>query len=215
MPIFHTVYNLYSTGLVDENLTRSLFWIIYQKIGLGTFVLVSGVSFVLSTQHGLNWSKLTKRIVKLAVIACSISFATWLFMSDKFVRFGVIHFFTVALILAPAFRAWRYWLLIPGTVIIGVYLYFGHGGVLHSYWWYPSGLMTNRPASIDYIPLAPWFGVFLVGMACGFLLEGKHMRSEPTRWMMPIIWLGKHSLPFYLIHQVVIFGFLSGIALLI
>ena len=50
MPIHHTVYNLYTTGIVAEQLTKNWFWVMYQKLGLGTFVFVSGMAFILSTQ---------------------------------------------------------------------------------------------------------------------------------------------------------------------
>jgi uncharacterized membrane protein len=74
--------------------------------------------------------------------------------------------------------------------------------------------MSGRPPSADYIPLIPWFGVFLLGMTAGQFLPISS-RSEPKRWMQPIIWLGQHSLPFYLLHQLVVVGALYGIALLV
>ncbi|MBO1256018.1 DUF1624 domain-containing protein [Alteromonas sp. 5E99-2] len=215
MPIFHTVYNLYALGLISEPLTRSLFWVVYQKIGLGTFVFVSGMSFILSTQNGVNWPQLNRRLLKLGGIAAAISLITWLVFPDKFVKFGVLHFFTAALLLAPFFKQLKYWALIPAAIILITYAIVGKGGLVSNLWLYPFGLMSHRPSSVDYIPLIPWFGVFLLGMVSAYSLVGRVSKTTPATWMKPLIWLGQHSLFFYIAHQIVVYGVLMAIALLI
>jgi uncharacterized membrane protein len=65
---------------------------------------------------------------------------------------------------------------------------------------------------MDYIPLVPWFGVFLLGMGLANLLPTTFKKTAAKPWMKPIIWLGQHSLSFYIIHQIVVFGLLWTIA---
>jgi len=73
------------------------------------------------------------------------------------------------------------------------------------------GLMTHKPATEDYVPLLPWFGVVLVGISIGWWLLERRMhdlrqisRASP-KWLT---WLGRHSLLVYMIHQPIMMGLL-------
>ena len=37
------------------------------------------------------------------------------------------------------------------------------------------GLMTHKPATEDYVPLFPWFGVVLIGIAVGAWLVSEEL----------------------------------------
>jgi uncharacterized membrane protein len=208
MPIFHTVYNLYVVGLTDIRWTNHIFWQIYQVLGLGTFIMVSGMAFTLSTRKILNWQRLCRRALKLAAIALAITLVTYVAMPERFVKFGVIHFFATTILLAPLLRPFRHWLLIPGLIIIALGLVVTKAGLYPEPWLYITGLMSERPRSMDYIPLVPWFGVFMLGMGLANFLPTSYKKTPVKSWMKPVIWLGKHSLPFYLIHQLVVFALL-------
>lgn len=212
MPLFHTVYNLYVVGLIDSNWTRHSFWQVYQVLGLGTFVLVSGMTFTVSTRKALNWKRLSRRALKLAAIALAISLVTYIAMPERFVRFGVLHFFATTILLAPLLRPLRHWLMIPGLAIIAVGLVVTKAGLYPEPWLYITGLMSERPRSVDYIPLVPWFGVFMLGMGLANFLPTSYKNTPAKNWMKPVIWLGQHSLSFYLIHQLVVFSLLWLIA---
>ena len=75
-------------------------------------------------------------------------------------------------------------------------------------WWV--GLSAINPRSNDYVPLFPWFGAVLVGIAAALARPPGcwrgWRRSTPGRWAKPLIFLGRHSLAFYLIHQPVLIG---------
>ena len=215
MPIFHSVYNLYQFGFTDTAWTKTLFWVVYQKMGLGTFVLVSGMAFTLSTQSGVRWDRILRRVLKLGGIALAITIATYFAEPNKFVRFGVIHFFASVILIAMLVRPLKQWLIIPGAVIIAVAVIVGKGGVDPNPWLYITGLMSNRPSSIDYIPFVPWLGVFMIGMGVANWFRLPDTATQPSKYMKPVIWLGKHSLPFYIIHQVVLYGIFYLIALAI
>lgn len=215
MPIYHTVYNLYVVGLIDSRWTSHLFWQIYQHLGLGTFVLVSGMAFTLSTKNRINWARLLKRVAKLALVAGLISLATYVVMPERFVRFGVLHFFTLTIVIAPLLRPVKQWLVFPGLLIIATGIVVTKAGLYPEPWLYITGLMSDRPSSMDYIPLVPWFGVFLVGMGVAHYLPSRPAGTVAKQWMTPVIWLGKHSLPFYVIHQLVVYAVLWSIAYLI
>ena len=73
------------------------------------------------------------------------------------------------------------------------------------------GLMTYRPATEDYVPLLPWFGVVLVGIGIGsWLLQHRlqalqRISRRSPRWLT---WLGRHSLLVYMVHQPIMVGLL-------
>lgn len=215
MPIYHGVHNLYVVGLTDSQWTKHLFWMIYQKLGLGTFVLVSGMAFVLSTQKGIKWDRISKRAAKLALVACGITLITYLLMPTNFVRFGVIHFFASTIVLASIIRPLNKWLVLPGLSVVIAAFFLPYSGLYPEPALYITGLMSERPRSMDYIPLMPWFGVFMLGMGLAHFLRLPTHHRQPANWMRPIIFLGKHSLVFYLVHLVVVYAILSSIAYLV
>ncbi|MCF3639769.1 heparan-alpha-glucosaminide N-acetyltransferase domain-containing protein, partial [Rhizobium sp. TRM95111] len=73
-------------------------------------------------------------------------------------------------------------------------------------WWV--GLSQTIPRSNDYVPLLPWLGPFLLGMAAARFLAGRLatfdgavMPARPSRWKNLLAAAGRHSLAIYLLHQ--------------
>lgn len=212
MPFYHITYNLYTMGFTQTAWNKTLFWKIWQTTGLSTFILVSGIAFMLSTVKGIRWQRLVKRAGKLGTFAVLISFVTWFVMPEKFVRFGVLHFFTLTVLLAPLFRPLRVGNLLLGAAIVLFYQWMGRSGLFPEPWLYITGMMSERPGAMDYVPLTPWFGVFLLGMGAGSFINSTRPRSLPGNWAKPVIWLGQHSLSFYFLHQALIYGVMAGLA---
>ena len=67
----------------------------------------------------------------------------------------------------------------------------------------------------DYFPLLPWFGIVLLGIFVGQLLYpgGARRFNLPNlgggSGMKELVWLGRHSLIIYLIHQPFLFAILN------
>jgi uncharacterized membrane protein len=74
-----------------------------------------------------------------------------------------------------------------------------------------TGLVTHKPITEDYVPLLPWFGVLLAGLAAGQWLLARRRAwltgALPPR-LRPLAVLGRWSLSFYMLHQPVFFGLL-------
>ena len=72
-------------------------------------------------------------------------------------------------------------------------------------------LITHKPATEDYVPLLPWLGVVMIGIALGHWLSLQQFR--PLRPLIPgsaalAVWMGRHSLLVYMVHQPILIGLL-------
>jgi uncharacterized membrane protein len=70
------------------------------------------------------------------------------------------------------------------------------------------GMMTHKPATEDYVPLFPWLGVVLIGVAVGSLLPRMQRTLAAGDRIAPrwLAWVGRHSLVIYLAHQPILVG---------
>ena len=82
-------------------------------------------------------------------------------------------------------------------------------------WWW-SGLSAITPVSNDYVPVFPFFGMVLLGIAAAQLSRERgwlvylalpQMNQPVARFLR---FLGRHSLVYYLLHQPVMIGLLYG-----
>jgi uncharacterized membrane protein len=73
-------------------------------------------------------------------------------------------------------------------------------------WWI--GLSSVDPRSNDYVPVFPWFGAVLSGIAVAKLATSAGLTARLATVRLPYTWplqfAGRHSLAFYLIHQPVL-----------
>jgi uncharacterized membrane protein len=106
--------------------------------------------------------------------------------------------------LSPLFFRFRTWNAVIGIVFIFM------GWILATIPG-PVGLMVFgiHPLtfwSVDYIPIFPWMGLVLIGMAAGEFAypTGKRrwpLPAVPALALSPLTFLGRHSLVIYLMHQ--------------
>ena len=79
------------------------------------------------------------------------------------------------------------------------------------------GLVTHKPVTEDYVPVLPWLGVMLWGLAAGQWLLARRPRwlggGLPVRmnglWAV-LVWLGRHPLWVYMPHQPLLIGLLRA-----
>jgi uncharacterized membrane protein len=79
------------------------------------------------------------------------------------------------------------------------------------------GLVARKPLTEDYVPLLPWLGVMLCGMAAGqwLLAHARGVLSGPLpRAACGLAWLGRWGLSFYMVHQPVFIGLLAAVVVL-
>jgi len=210
MLAFHTLYLLSYFGIHYTNLQRG-FWLWFAAGG-GTFIFLAGVSLTISRSRTKRMSGFMLRGLKIFAWGMAITLVTWLISRTAYVKFGILHFFGVAFILGPLFLRFRFINLILGIALMAT------GFLLRSVpvdfpWLLWLGLRPPTLPMFDYIPLLPWFGLFLIGMFSGEMLypQGNrrfsiHEFNGPT--ISALTFPGRHPLVIYLLQWPAIIGVL-------
>jgi len=211
MVVFHFCFDLSHFGFADFDFYEDPFWLHARTFILSLFLLLVGVSLVLATRKGINRGRFLRRLGLLVASAALVSVSTWWMFGERVVFFGVLHFIALASVLGLLFVR-RVWVsLVLGAALILL------GNLYASVWfdqpgWRWIGLMTHKPATEDYVPLLPWFGVVLIGIVSGQLalrrvlsaLSGLALENSVTLGLFAFS--GRHSLLIYLLHQPLLFG---------
>lgn len=220
MIAFHLCFDLMYFGVLRVDIYRDPSWVGARVFILVLFLLTMGVSLHLATCRGINWPRFWRRLAFIAAGAGAVSIGTYLVFPRSWIFFGVLHFITVASVLALPFRKGYWSNLILGVVLVAVGLW-----VAHPFFNAPAlnwiGLVTQKPVTEDYVPLLPWFGVVLIGLWLGRLVYGRATmpawatRQHHGRLARALAFAGRHSLLIYLIHQPIMFGALWAVMRLV
>ncbi|QKD03316.1 DUF1624 domain-containing protein [Mesorhizobium loti] len=211
MASYHFTWDLENFHYTDPGLTAFGGWKIYARCIASTFLFLVGVSLFLAHGRQIRWTGFWKRFAMVAVAAIAISAVTWFVTPGGFIFFGILHEIALASLLGLAFlRLPALLTLLVSAVIIVVPFYVSLESFDHPWLWWV-GLSAINPRSNDYVPLFPWFGVVLAGLAVAKLASTSGLLERlasltPGRWANPLLFIGRHSLAFYLIHQPILFG---------
>lgn len=209
MIVFHVTYDLAHFQYLDIDFDREPFWLNFRILIVTLFLCLVGISLQLASRHALNLRRYFRRLGLLTGAAMLVSIGSYLSFPDSFIYFGVLHFIAVASVLGLLFRKFLWMNLVLGVAIIVFGIQF-YAGLFDSPFLYWTGLMSDRPYRVDYVPLLPWFGVVLIGMFLARMIEKHEILSVTgqgsNRIVDTLAWGGKHSLLIYLLHQPLFFG---------
>jgi uncharacterized membrane protein len=214
MVVYHFCFDLALNGWLAADFGDDWRWVAFRVSILGSFLFAAGVSFGLAGRNGFDERRYWRRIATIAGAALLVTVGSATLFPESYIYFGVLHAIAVMSVLGRPLLPLGRWLAPLGLAVIvaGVTVklpVFDHP-LLH---WI--GMMTFRPRTEDYVPLVPWFGAMLVGMACGAVLAEPAavatLSSRIAAWSPPnawrlLPWLGRHSLAIYLLHQPLLLG---------
>jgi len=216
MITFHTLYllNYFDIQFTGVPGMRYGFWWWFPKLTGGTFIFVAGISLTITYSRAKRISGFMLRGLKIFGYGMAITLITWLISRTGYVRFGILHFFGIAFILAPFFTRFRFINLVLGIALMVAGIYLQEQRILVDFpWLLWLGLMPRGFWTMDYWPLLPWFGLLLVGMFCGKLLypQGNrrfniHEFNDPVTSALTLP--GRHPLVIYLAQWPAIIGVL-------
>jgi uncharacterized membrane protein len=214
---FHFTWDLGFFGVVDYDISFAPEGRLLAHGIVSTFLSIVGFSLALATRDGFRPRVFLRRFRWLVGAALLVSLGTLIAMPSQWIFFGVLHCIAVSSLLALPFLRAPLW----GLVILALAVILAPVVVAHPFfdqpWLFFLGLNRVMPETNDYVPLFPWFGVVLLGLAFGrFALAKPAIASFFTRPRLGFLAkrlarLGRFSLPVYLLHQPLLMGALWGL----
>lgn len=218
MVVYHLAYDVH---LLAPQVALDPFhggWRALQVACGSLFLAVVGISFWIAHARAASrgvtgialWRTHVPRAVQVLAAAALVSLATLVALgAQDVVRFGILHLIGVLMLVvlpvAVHLGAWNA-LLGAGVVALGV--------AMDARSEVPGALVLGflpPEKGVDWYPLFPWGGAALVGLAIGALLYPGGHRSRLLRRLpagsaraVRAGEPGRHSLPFYLVHQPVL-----------
>ncbi len=210
MVIYHFCYDLVFLRVVYFDFPNDPFWLGFRYSIVALFLALVGFSLVLATRKTLLSQRAWLRLGWLAVCALLATISSvWLF-PHRFIFFGILHFILLASVLGLGFVRLKSGInLVLGIALMAIGLFVEHAFFNQQPWQF-IGLMTHKPATEDYVPLLPWFGVVLLGIfAAQLSLQKQWLKARPLPAKIKILsWAGRHSLWIYMLHQPILLGVL-------
>ncbi|MFL6626753.1 MAG: heparan-alpha-glucosaminide N-acetyltransferase [Vitreoscilla sp.] len=221
---FHFSFDLDQYGFIRaQNFYEDPFWTTQRLCIVSMFLLGAGAGQAVAVDAGQAWPRFWRRWAQVAGCAVLVSIGSYVMFPRSWINFGVLHGMAVMLLLLrvlgarlPPARLARAPLAFAGVALVAIVA-----------WWLPHvaanrffdtrltdwvGLVTRLPVTEDYVPVLPWLGMMLAGyLGASVLLV--HARAAFTGavplFARPLATLGRWSLSFYMIHQLVLIGALE------
>jgi len=218
MIVFDVLYVLNYLGIQNTGVPGPYhgFWWWISIVNVCVFTILAGVSLTISqARTSRKMSSFMLRGLRIFGWGMVITLLTWLIAPDEYIRFGILHFFGIVFILAPFFLRFRFINLILGAALLAAGIYLLEQGIFVDFpwllWLMPYGFRT-----MDYWPLVPWFGLFLVGMFGGKMLYPQGNRrfnipefSNPVASALTLP--GRHPLVMYIAHWPILIGIMFAL----
>jgi uncharacterized membrane protein len=208
MATYHFTWDLEFFGYAGPGtaLMGPMKW--YARGIASTFLMLAGVSLFLAHGKAVSWPSFRKRFAMVAGAALLITLGTYFAMPRGFIFFGILHQIALGSLIGLAFLRLPAALTLAAAAAMIAAPHFLRNEFFDApaLWWV--GLPAIDPPSNDYVPVLPWTGMVLIGIALAKLAarNGLFERLRPfqagkTRPGKALSLLGRHSLAFYLIHQ--------------
>lgn len=207
MIAYHFAFDLRLFGLARIDFEHDPWWIAARTAIVTAFLLLVGVSLVLAQRAAVPVAAFLRRTLAIAACAAAVSAASYATHPATFISFGILHFIAVASVFARPLAGHPWTALALGAAVLAAGLAWSHPFFdTRATWWI--GFATAKPPTEDYVPLVPWLGVVLAGIALGHALARRAFApvaafAAAPRWLR---FLGRHALAVYMVHQPLMIG---------
>jgi uncharacterized membrane protein len=166
------------------------------------FLALVGVGMVISYYRVLSrgFGKMRaifqqwKRGAMVAGGALLITLATYFYIPENFIWFGILHLIAVSIIFWSFFVEWKWIILVLSLISFWI------GG------WVDFPVMVDVQ-SVDYFPVFPWIGLVGIGVFLGHIFYPNGVQRFEWKFLAgngyakrSVCFLGRHSLAIYMIH---------------
>lgn len=217
MMIYHFTWDLSFLGLIATDIRDIPAWTWFARTIAASFLVLVGVSLALAHRERFDTHGFLRRLAIVAGAAALVSAGTYLVLPASFVFFGILHAIAVGSILALGFLRLPLALVILAAGATLLLPEFFRLDTFSEPWLVWLGLGTQVPPTADFVPVFPWFGFILAGIVLGRGIDPARLAPadllpRPARLLARA---GRNSLTIYLLHQPILFGALSLLAMAI
>ena len=155
--------------------------------------------------------------LQIAGCALLVTISSYIMFPRSFIYFGVLQGMAVMLLISRIVGPRGRWLWAAGLLLIA--LNWIAPWAITEGWWDSAlndkplnwlGLISIKPITEDYVPLVPWLGVMLWGIAAMQWVLNRHaahaLHQADIPALRPLAFLGRWSLSYYMLHQPVMLG---------
>lgn len=212
--LFHLVWDLNLYGYLPQGFASHPLWIAFGRILAATFMALVGVSLVLAFYRQFRPRPFARRLAVIGLSAVAVTVATYFAFPDAFVYFGILHAIFVASLIGALLLRLDVATLAQSGVFVLMAGLMGSFAAFDTRWLAWIGFSSQVPPSNDFVPVFPWFGLTLLGMAIAKhgLEQGWDAylrRRRSTQTTRALAWAGRKSLLIYLVHQPVMLSVLE------
>jgi uncharacterized membrane protein len=218
MVIYHLFWDLSYFRIFPVDVGYDLGWVLFARSILFAFTFLVGVGLVMGHGRGIRWASFWRRWAFLGAGAALITISTLVTFPDTFVYFGVLHAIAAISILALPFLFTPIWLTIVVALAIALLPFVYSNPFFDQKILSWIGFWVVPPPSNDLVPLFPWLGVGLLGVAAmriaqatGFTETLAKLNSS-SALARGLAFLGRWSLLIYLLHQPILMGVITPLA---
>lgn len=200
MIIFHFFFILDFLEIQAHNMDQGA-WRVLARLVQFSFLTLVGISITFSRNN-------TKRGLIVLVAALIITLATYISEPTLYVRFGILHFIAIGILILNPIKKLKYTvLLLAATALLVDYFISQISSANLAL--VILGFQPQNFASLDYFPLFPWISLPLIGIFLGNtvyknrtpVITDKVLRKFFTsKFCTPIYFLGRRALAIYLLH---------------
>ena len=222
MIAYHFMFDLHNFGLIKGFFSPPMN--VWQQCICITFIFISGFSFQLGRKQ---WKR------GLIILGCAavLSLATHimdLIAPRTRISFGILCFMASAMLVTIPIHMllkklkYAHWVGFFVSILIFIFIHninkgtiiFGsvtmpkalYSNYLTAYLGFPNMRLTNGFFSADYFPILPWLFLYLTGYFAFSIFKQLNLLKYLTKIRIkPLEFIGKHTLPIYMAHQVILF----------
>ena len=219
MVVYHVFWDLNFFQLSPVKVVGDPAWNWFARAIAASFLALAGVGLWLAHGRAIRPAAFLRRLARVAGAALAVTLATLLAFPESYIFFGILHAIAVCSVLALPFLRAPLWLVVAAAAACLAAPRLLTSPVFDQPLLDWLGLGSREPMTNDYVPVFPWFGAVLVGVAAGRALT---RRGSPAlaRWRAhrpiarALAWAGRRSLPIYLVHQPVLLAALGAVLLI-
>lgn len=204
--LFHLVWDLEFANFIS-GVAQHPIWLAFGRGLAGSFMVLVGVSLVLASRAPLRLTPYLRRLGKITTAAAVITVATWYVFPERFIYFGILHAIALGTLVGTLLLRVPAWFCFLAGFLVLLAPFLWHSDGFNTRWFAWIGFAKVVPPSNDFVPVFPWIGLTLLGMAGTKYLLGRDAAARiyslvPSGWPgRCLVWMGRRSLAIYLLHQ--------------